>query len=486
MNRWEKQLQERDQRIEQLLEVIRQQAEEIQRLKDRVAELEAVLGKRQQANDSKPPKFSGDYSLTQQERQQTRQRRKKSPGRTPNQDKLDQVQRTQEVYPEGLSPEHCGFCRDRFAWRLEDGKAVFVRYRLHRQLGTRQIAQLPDVLPRSEYGLEVAIILAYLVYGLNLSIDQARELLRFFTRLELSRSQADSLLNQLARLWQTEFDALVELMALAAVVYMDETGWKVSAKHCYAWVFTTLTHTVLLYGRQRDASVLEEVLPREVFQGIGVSDDYSVYRQRFTQGQKCWAHLLRKAIKLMLSHPGQSRYREFFEELLGVFRWGKRLQKDGRLSESGRQRKKAELESEFQDLCFRFRPSEVSREQPGGEEWRLLLNELVRCLAEGELFTFVLYPEVEATNNAPERLLRKSAQARNTARTSKTEQGAKRRSVISSVLISLSQCLSEVTLGGIVEEVSGWYRRGVSLFRQQLQGLRSALPPPLTGLIEAG
>ena len=231
--------------------------------------------------------------------------------------------------------------------------------------------------------------------------------------------------------------------------------------------------------------LLEEILPREVFTGIGVSDDYAVYRQRFTQGQKCWAHLLRKAIKLMLSHPGQSRYREFFEELLGVFRTGKRLQKDGRLSEGGRQRKKAELDSAFQDLCFRFRPSEVSQKLPGGDDHRLLLNELVRCLAEGELFTFVLHPEVEATNNAPERELRKTSQARNTARTSQTAQGAKRRSVISSVLTSLRQSLSDVTLGGIVEEVSGWYRRGVSLFRQQLQELRSALPPPVSDLVKA-
>jgi hypothetical protein len=46
------------------------------------------------------------------------------------------------------------------------------------------------------------------------------------------------------------------------------------------------------------------------------------------------------------------------------------------------------------------------------------------------------------------------------------------------VLISLRQNLSNVTLSGLLEEVSGWYRRGTSLFRQQLQELRSSLPPP--------
>src|SRR4051794_33323127 len=111
-------------------------------------------------------------------------------------------------------------------------------------------------------------------------------------------------------------------MAWATVVYIDETGWKVSAANCYAWVFTTLTHTVLLYGRGRDHSVLEETL-REDFGGIGVSDDSAVYRDRFAGGQKCWPHLLPKAIALMLPPPENRPYRQFFEHLLAVFRDGK-------------------------------------------------------------------------------------------------------------------------------------------------------------------
>ena len=474
----EKEIRERDQRIDDLLEIVRRQAEEIERLKARIAELEVTLGQRKDANASKPPKFSGNYSLGQQEKQRSRRRKKKSPGRRPNSLKLSQVQRTQNVYPEGVLPERCSFCRDRFVWRLEDGRAVFVCYRLHREKGTRNVATLPDVLPRSEYGLEIAITLAYLVYSLNLSIDQARELLRFFCYLELSASQADLLLNSLAKLWKAEFDALVEMMALATVVYMDETGWKVSAKRCYAWVFTSLLHTVLLYGRKRDAGVLDEILPRDEFQGIGVSDDYAVYRNRFSKGQKCWAHLLRKAIKLMLSYPEHSQYRNFFEELLAVFREGKRLQQDGRLSDAGRRRKVEELEDRFRSLCSRFRPQEQQRQAPGGEDYAALLKELVRCLANAELFTFVLHPDVDATNNVSERLFRNSAQARNTNRTSKTQAGAKRRSVISSIFTSLRQNLQELTLESILKEVTEWCRTGQSLFRRQLQELRDANKPP--------
>ena len=130
---WE--LRERDQRIDDLLDVVRRQAEENEQLKTRIAELEAALGQRKEANASKPPKFSGNYSLGQQEKQRSGRQKKKSPGRRPNSLKLPQVRRTQDVYPDGVPPERCRFNRDRFVWRLEDGQAVFVRYRLYNDEG---------------------------------------------------------------------------------------------------------------------------------------------------------------------------------------------------------------------------------------------------------------------------------------------------------------------------------------------------------------
>ena len=181
------------------------------------------------------------------------------------------------------------------------------------------------------------MILSYLVYTVGVSINKARLLLQFFCQLRLSRSQANSLLDQLARLWESEFETLVDLMSFALVVYIDETGWKVSKKNCYAWVFTTLSHTVLLYGRMRDASVLDEILPRDRFGGIGVSDDYAAYRERFPRSQKCWSHLLRKAIALMLAHPAKRHYRRFFERLLDLYREAKRYQQDRRLGSAARE-----------------------------------------------------------------------------------------------------------------------------------------------------
>lgn len=468
---YEKELQRRDRRIAELEEALRQRDRRIEKLEKRLADLEAALERRSEANASKKPRFSGDYSLGTQERKGQKRRKKRSTGRRPKESKLPEVARTEDVFPEGVKPEQCTFSHDRLAWRLENGRAVLVRYCIYKPHWGFP-AERPDLLPRSEYGLEVAVILSYLVYTVGMSINKARMLLQFFCQLRLSRSQANSLLDQLARLWESEFDTLVELMSLALVVYIDETGWKVSKKNCYAWVFTTLSHTVLLYGRMRDASVLDEILPSDRFQGIGVSDDYAAYRERFPRSQKCWSHLLRKAIALMLAHPAKRHYRRFFERLLDLYRQAKRYQQDRRLGPVAREKRVVELEEKLGALCTHW-DDELAKD--AAADVRAFVNlqrELMRCLRDESLFTFVLFPEVEATNNRSERTFRDTAKARATGQTSKTDHGAWRRGVILSVLTSLKQNLANFTIDAVVAEVAAWRRRGVSLFQCQLQDIR--------------
>jgi len=142
------------------------------------------------------------------------------------------------------------------------------------------------------------VVLAFLVYLIGMSLDKACAVLRFFCQLPLSKSQADALLRQLARHWEGEFDLLCNLIAYAAVVYLDETGWKVGSDGCSLWAFASACQRVFLFGCHKDDDTLDQMLPPDVFDGIGVSDDAAVYRGRFTQAQKCWAHLLRKAIRL--------------------------------------------------------------------------------------------------------------------------------------------------------------------------------------------
>lgn len=75
----------------------------------------------------------------------------------------------------------------------------------------------------------------------------------------------------------------------------------------------------MIFGCRKDAATLDVLPPKATFAGVVVRDDAAVYRG-FTPAQQCRAHLLRKAIKLTLLKPQNTRYRMFCDGLLAVSR----------------------------------------------------------------------------------------------------------------------------------------------------------------------
>ncbi len=155
------------------------------------------------------------------------------------------------------------------------------------------------LLGRSEFGIEIIVAVAYQVYCLGLSVDKACSVLSLLQQLKLRKSQADALLNQLARAWECEFNSLCTLLAHSAVVHADETSWSINS----AWTHLSDKLTVLFYGICKNWEALSQILDNETFSGVLASDDAAVY-QCFSRAQRCWAHLIRKAIGLTLQDPG--------------------------------------------------------------------------------------------------------------------------------------------------------------------------------------
>ncbi len=107
---------------------------------------------------------------------------------------------------------------------------------------------------------------------------------------------------------------------------------------------------VFIFGCRKDANTLAQILPKESFVGILVSDDAAVY-QGFTKSQKCWAHLLRKAIRFTLLQPDNEEYKTFLNGLLDVYRAAKRASADQRLKETGRAARVSEHVDTLSALC---------------------------------------------------------------------------------------------------------------------------------------
>jgi len=492
---------EQAEKIIQQAQAIEQQGRTIDQLEDKVKRLEALVEGKADAKASKKPIFTENYSLgrnTKQKRSKKNSRKKRA-GRKPTQDKRGLATAVVDIYADGVARDECIRHRSQYAWRLVEGKAVYVCYHIYGLPGTDS-RDLP--LPagvrncRSEFGIEIILILAFLHYWIGVSLDNACQIMEFFTDLKLPKSQANSLLNQLSSDWNEQYDTIAELIALQMIVYIDETGWKVGKKSCYTWVFSTGMHVLFRCGVTRKKSEATAVLG-EFFNGIGVTDDYAAYKSLFSQHQLCWAHLIRKAIKLAMQNPDETEYAEFLDTLCSIYDDAKQL-RDDRKSSATEAAKSDEgvdpteiikqLQDRLKSLCTRREEMIITLNaaekanppiKPTADHiatFILLQRELADNL--DSLFVFVAHPAVEPTINISERNVRREAEIRKGARTSKTEEGAKRRGIIVTVLASLQTRISTFTLSNLLSEVDRWLEAGSSLFEQELQTIQANLPPP--------
>jgi transposase len=274
---------------------------------------------------------------------------------------------------------------------------------------------------------------------------------------------------------------LCTLLARSLVVHADETRWSLNS----VWAFLSEKARVLLFGVPKDAGTLQKVLDPASFAGILISDDAAVYAH-FTRAQKCWAHLLRKAIKLTLQDPNNAAYRTLTDRLLEIYRAACRVQRDGRLSDAGRARKVVVLDDEILDLCVANWLPDRPMSHGLEKDYRLLVDEVLRLLVRQELLTFVTAQPteqpngttkpVDGTNNEAERTLRAVAQARLTGRTSKTLAGARRQTILTTVLQSLRLYLPTFTLSSVLAELKRWWATGRSCFAELMEELE--LTPP--------
>jgi len=473
---------------ERLVDLIVALQRELQAAQQQIAEFKRQLGQ------SPTPRVDQPYSLREEERRQKdkgkKPRRRKRParkGRITTAQKVAQAERSERVFPQDVPEQDCRYSHTRPVWRLENGRAVLVAYEVYRGPGNRY-GTLPGVLGRSEFGIEIVIAIAYQVYVVGLSFDKVCLLMNFFQNLKLRKSQADALLNQLARAWEGEFDNLCTLLAHSAVVHADETSWSLNS----VWAFLSEQVRVLLFGVHKDAATLQQILDPATFGGIVISDDAAVYAH-FAQSQKCWAHLLRKAIKLTLLEPENAAYRELVDGLLAIYREACRAQRDRRLSDAGRARKVAALDDRIVQLCGPVWFADLPPLDEGpANDYRLLCNEVMKLMLNQQLFTFVTAAAVQTpagetlpvpgTNNEAERTLRGPAQARDTGRTSKTVRGARRQTVIVSILESLRQHLVSLTLPSLIAEVQQWLETGRSCFADLLSA--RGVPPPVESILD--
>jgi transposase len=235
------------------------------------------------------------------------------------------------------------------------------------------------------------------------------------TILDLTRRAADAV--------QSQYDAILNRIRDASVLYVDETSIKVQGELHWIWTFTTPSETFVVIRKSRGMKVLSEVLTRR-FAGIIVCDGWKPYPKFTKRIQRCWAHLHREskdlADKIEEAIPLHQALKDLFEELTGT------------LENNPPPEVRRELWLKAQATLQRWTMKEYVSEN---------LRKLVGKINNGfeYWFTFVIHPGVEPTNNRAERALREHVVLRKILGTLRNGKGTSIHERIMTVLATWDQ-----------------------------------------------
>jgi transposase len=426
-------------------------AAENERLRHRVAELEAVVERLRAENEQLRA------ALEEARRSKMRQAapfskgppklHPKLPGRKPghppaHRPRPEQVDRVIDV---PLPVEHCPACggplidhqvQEQFQVDIPAVRPVTTQFNVHvarckrcgKRVKGRHPEQTSDALGGAavQLGPRALALAAEMKHRLGVSYGKLRTFFAAAWQLGISRATFARADQRLAQRLEPTYLALILAIRQREVVYADETGWKIGGHNAWVWVFTESEITVYVIDLSRGHEVVEEVVG-QAFSGILVSDCFLAYDPLGYEQQKCLAHLLRSCRQIeALKSRGAVRFSRQVSRLL-------------RAAIKLKERREQMSLHGYQIACGRL---EVALDRL--LEARLTDPDNVRLAQRlkkhrHQLFTFLYEEAVEATNNRAERALRPAVIVRKLQAGNRTERGAKTHAILASVIQTCRQ-----------------------------------------------
>jgi transposase len=267
-------------------------------------------------------------------------------------------------------------------------------------------------------------------YGLGVPVRKVPAVLRLYTGVRLTQSAlTQDALRRVSGPIGPSYQALRDGVPKAAVVYTDDTGWRVGGEAAHLMIFVTDTATVFQVRDHHRNEEVREVIGED-YPGVLVTDRGKSYDAKELEGvkqQKCIAHALRSINEVVEAKQGRARH--FGARL-------KRLLKEG-----------LQLWHEYHDHRGQLRGFEPRvrslqaavtrhlkpRRLVDADNQRLL-DQFGGHHARGNLLRFLEDPRIEPTNNTSERGFRFAVIQRKVSQCSKTAGGAKAFAAFASVI----------------------------------------------------
>jgi transposase len=322
---------------------------------------------------------------------------------------ISELKQTRERYTEDIVPLTLfvtryiikqGYCK-------ECGKIVY--------------PEVPEVIDNCHFGLHFLLYITYLRYVMNLPDNKITTLLNDIYDAKVSEGTIVEYLKRAAQIFGDEYERIKEQMKELKNCHYDDTGQRVNGMNRWLWIF--ISNEVMLYytSKSRSKKVVVEILGDD-YDGVTVQDFYPSYDKAPGLKQKCWSHLITDARDLAEKKKPPPDAKEFHEGLQQIYKDAKEAVKQLSTEEE-----RSSVYAAFVDRLKIF----ATRGWQHYDVKRLAKRALKYS---SELFTFILMPGVEPTNNCAERALRPCVVQNKIWGCHRTDVGAKNRDILMSVI----------------------------------------------------
>ena len=292
---------------------------------------------------------------------------------------------------------------------------------------------VPNVLPHARFGLNLMLLVMYLKLGLRLPCEKIVDFLSTAYGVKMSNGEVIVILKQLAGAFGDYYSHLEKLVKLARVKHSDTTGWRVSGRNYYAWVFISTGVVLYKIRKRNNHKVGLTVFGQSQKGNVLVVDRHAAFRtlaeKRGFLLQLCWAHILQDTKELAKAFGNEVRY--VHRKLKEIYAYAKGLNHRGA----------AEHVQQLQGMIF-----ELTQRHYKHITIRRFVNNLYFRDADN-LFRFVTDPEIASTNNVSERELRHLVIMRKVSNGSRSQRGAAATAMLTSVIQTLRFRKENVLLG---------------------------------------
>jgi len=350
--------------------------------------------------------------------------------------------RTVDVEPETETCPDCGSPLEKKGWAersvidIPRKKPERITFRLPKQYCPHcrhaVTPQPPGVLPKSLYGnqLIAAAVEMHYLHGVPMG--------RISEHLGIGAGSLMKLFRRCAHLFHGVPDRLIEQFREALVRHADETPWRTDGKNGYVWLFATPIISIFQFGKNRSSKIPQAVFGTAPLSGVLVVDRYAAYNRVPCQIQYCYAHLLREVQDLEKEFPEEAEVSSFVAVVAPQLSLAMGL-RGQRISDEEFYHRAAALREEIKSTMA----------QPAKHQGIRRIQDIFRE-NEHRLYHWADNRAIPADNNLAERDLRPSVIARKVSFGSVTDAGAKTRSTLTTVAMSIKKRGGDV--GGQIKE----------------------------------